>query len=447
MSLAVALVAYLGAMLLPKKYASNMSLYFPAAQAKASNALASLASGSGGGDGDSGSISHLNNTVTSPLVGSGPSSATGILLSRTCLAETASKLDLKTVWRTSTELAAVERLRSAVSVSTDKNGFLIISCTESDAELCQSIIRTMKAHLDRRAGELTLSLASSNRALVEKQYKKAEDEVVTAREALLGALAAGGPNSVDEAAKTYLQVRTRLVEVRSEAKSAGEKIATMERGLTSYYGNAKDANALENGIGTAPSAALSKLAEELETSRLSMAEVARKFTQSSPEYQLARKRLNDAEATSQTELKRQQARVKDGTSLRLLEAKSQLNALNKSVEVYENFLDDVSGQMRRLPERNARIQETQSIFDLTMQARARLKQELDRAILAELRDPSRYKVVDEPIVDPSPVSPRKGIIAAIFFLLAAATQFLLLGTKAAGKASEAGSYLDTNKNV
>ncbi|MBL8048586.1 MAG: hypothetical protein JNJ45_07890 [Chthonomonas sp.] len=429
-SFGVAVTAYLGASLLPKKYASNMSLYFPAGQNKASNALASLAGGGAVAEGDAGAIVSLGGAVSSPLVASGPASATGILLSRTCLTETVDKLDLARAWGASNELAAVERLRSAVSVSTDKNGFLLITCTEDNAELCQSIVNHLKQHLDRRASELTMSLASSNRALVEDQYKKADTEVETVRQKLLEALAAGGPNSIEESARSYLQVRTKVVEIKSEAEAAAASIRQQEQALSKYLAGAgKDVSALENAASTGPSASMSKLAEELQARRLEMAEIGRKFTNLSPEFQDANKRLRAVEEQANSELARQRSRIKDGTNLKLIEAKAQLSALNQSLEVYKRFQDEFDRQMRGLPRRNALIQESQSLFDLALQTRARLKSELDRAKLAELRDPSRYKVVDTPIVDPSPVSPRKGIIAAIFFLLASATQFLLLSMK------------------
>lgn len=437
MSLGIALLTYLGAFLLPKKYSSSMSLYFPAGQAKASNALASLAGGAAASETDPNAMSSLGGAVSSPLVGGGPASATGILLSRTCLSEVVQKLGLKSAWDCSTELRAVDRLRRAVAVSTDKNGFLQIVCTEDSADQCQKVIAAMRQHLDRRAGELTISLASSNRTLVEKQVAKAEKELDSAREQMLKAVAEGGTVVTEEAARNYVQLKVKYMDIKSAIRSAEEGLTERQRAYDQFLaGGGKNPEVLEAGVGQGQSAAISAMATELEKRREDMAEVSRKFASTSPEYRAAKNRLVDIESAAKQELQRKRQSIKTGTHLQLAEARAQLNALKASAEVYNDFIRSLERDRETMPERSANLSEAKANFEAALGNRARLKQELDRAVLAELRDPSRYKVVDEAIVEPDPVSPRKGILAAMAFVLAAAVQFLLLSVRNAAHRAE-----------
>ncbi|MCE9558073.1 MAG: hypothetical protein K8R88_03910 [Armatimonadetes bacterium] len=330
-SFAVAVLAYALGFLLPKQYSSDMALYFPSAQQKASGGLAALAGGAAGGDADGGSIPVLQNAASSPLVGSGPASATGIMTSRTCLFEVIQKLDLQTKWGMSNKWNAYNRLARAIGIRTDKNGFLKVECTEEDPELCKSIVDAVRAHLDKRASQLTLNVAKKNRELVEQQIKKADDEVARVTTKMEAALAQGPVGSLDIVGKNYLDIQTKLIDSKALAKSAEESIASQEQSLKRIYGAAgsKDPTALESA-GVEASKAMGVLAEELQKRRIEMSDTARKFTQGSPEYKAASRRLRDVESVADQEMRKQTESIGAGTNTKLVAAKAQLIALKAS---------------------------------------------------------------------------------------------------------------------
>lgn len=425
-----AVVGYFLAMLLPKTYSSTASLYFPSSGAKPPSSFQAL-TGASSLEGDPGSVSNLGGAYTSPLVGSGPQTATGILQSRTCLTEVVQKLGLTKRWDMG-EYAAYDKLAGGVSVAQSKSGLLDIQVSLEDPKLCKEVVDLMLAHLLRRSEELTVNLSKKVRKQVEQKYLESREEVKAKRDRyerlLRGLPVTDGP----EFAKALLAMKGRLSEAKIEQLAASKQLAVAKRQAASlldptkkYPGNVDALKAdAAAGAGGIDAKSMQSLAAELEKRTIEINDAAKTFAPSSPEYKDLKKRLSSVEALAANVISARKKDFQDGRRPELFRLESQVEVLKVTIDGYERIVSDYEQTGSEIPKASAQILDGRSEFEAALKKRELLEAELSRAKIAEERDPSRFEVVDSAILQPSPIAPRKGMIAVAFFMLALVAQFL-----------------------
>lgn len=429
-SIIVGGLAYLGARLLPKTYNSYTSIYFPAMQAS-KGGLSALAQVSGAGEGEGGAITSLRGALVSPLVGSAPATATGILLSRTCLLDVVKKLNLDERWKCSESLAAAT-LQQKVSVKTEKSGFLRVDATTEDPELSMHVVDAMFDHLKSRSTALSLNVSKRNRTFIQQRLIESDRKVEQARAKLISKLSQDPASQLPEVRRAYVDTRLKLEEALVKVASARSELEALRNALKSTSKTTKsfagDLSAMQ-ALGTNADSAsiglsLDVLATQLQQRRLELVDAGKKFTRSSDEYQEAAKREATVRQLVDEILKSESQRLAAGESPKLVKAQVQLQALEASVEGYQRALAGYERVALTTPESSTATEANRAQFAAALSARAMLQSELEMAIIAEMRDPSRFEVVDPPMVDPEPVGPRKGLIAGIAFVIALLAQLV-----------------------
>ncbi|MBL8087635.1 MAG: hypothetical protein JNM85_06135 [Chthonomonas sp.] len=423
-ALGVGLIGYLGATMLPKTYSSQMTLYFPAAQAKPAGGISAL-TGANGADPDGGTISSMGGALVSPLVASGPQTATGILTSNTCFLDVVRKLKLADYWGMN-ELKARKKLEGSVSVRTEKTGFLVIEANVDKPELCKSIVSALYTHLQKRAEELTINVSKGNRIQVEKRYADSIMEVEAAREKFEKNLAGATVSDTLEFQRAYFLVKGKLGETRVAQASARRQLALVKEKFAKLL-NPK-AQYPENLTALAPDGAaagkdsVNTLVGQIEARRIELADVAKQFAESSPEYAVVKQKVEAAEQLAARVIANRAREASAGVQPEVFRLESQLQALDVSITEYEKIMSSYEGIARQLPSKTSRLASAQAEFNAALKKRETLEIELGKAKLAEDRDASRFEVVDEPLVEDDPIAPRKAVFGALFFLIAVAIQ-------------------------
>ncbi|MCB8933286.1 MAG: hypothetical protein M9921_11755 [Fimbriimonadaceae bacterium] len=411
-SLAIAALVYAGTFLLPMTYSSYTSLYFPQSQQSAASALSLVKPGS---DGDSGVVSNLGGALTSPLVGSGAQTAMGILTSQTALREVILKFGLTKRWDLPIE-KAIRKLRSNVTTSVDKNSFLILEVEADTPEESVEMVNTLLRHLDRRADELTLNVSRKNREILEAQIARSEKQLAGLQDSMVVAMRDAVVTNLPEVQRVYLDTRQRLTEARVREASARAELTALEGSLKRIY--AKDGFPSNLGSVQAANASLSKLTEEIQARRLSLEEIGASFRKESPEYRAALKSVRNVESVASQVIDAERDAVTQGLTPELARAKAALAALEVTTRDYDASLSRFEKDLADSPARYASVERAQAEFSNALSGLGRLRSELELARVAELRDPSRYELVDAPMPNREPVSPRRALISGAVFLLA-----------------------------
>ncbi len=444
-------LAYVGSLFLEKTFASSATLYFPASQARAAGG-AELLLGGGGSAPDAGGVPLARGSFVSPLVGSGAQTATGILLSNTCLRAVMTELNLADRWETS-ESKALNRLRGSLDVKTDtKTGFLKINAAANDDKLAQQIIVKMLAHLDSRADELSLNVSRRNRQNLEKRVQNSEAEVERIKRKLdeeLGRAELTDSTEFDkvmaEAATRYDQAAVELGVARKRYEAVKQLNALVLNPNAKYPQTITALNIVVASAQDATaqlSANASNIITELQSRRIELEDAARKYQPTAPEYAEAVKKMNSAEAVARQMIAGQAKESQAGLRPELIQAQVQIRALEITTQSYKSLLDRYEGMLRKAPARRSTGEILKNEFTTALTKLRNNEVELDFARLAEERDPARYEVVDEPMVEPDPVAPRKLMIAAIFAVLAFAVQigpWLIRGESPAPKKTTSGN--------
>ncbi|MBS1706920.1 MAG: hypothetical protein JST40_13725 [Armatimonadetes bacterium] len=429
-SLAVGLVAYLVSFLLPKAYSATTSLYFPSSQSKAPTGLEAL-TGATGQSPDGGTISMAQGSIVSPVVGSGAQTTTGILTSRTCFLNVVEKLGLTKRWGIS-KWQAFDRLKRGVDVKTEKTGFLTINATLDDPELCKSVCDTLLAFLAKRSDELTVNVSKQNRKQMEKLVKEAQQEVADAKVHLDQARASKNFIDATQSTAAYVDARKGLESAKINLTAAKSRFGE----LKSLYAKLLDPNARyplnvtalnlvvsnPGEAATAMKEASSALVNEIQSRRLALADTAKKYTKTSQEYREAERRLGTAETEAKKIIAVQQTQSDKGLRPEMLPVQLEIYALQQSIQAYNELVQKYEDKAKRAPSALSSAALLEADFEAAKMKYSKYAYELGMARMAEERDPARYEVVDAPIVEPSPVAPRKGIIALIAVLLAIAVQ-------------------------
>jgi hypothetical protein len=436
-SLAVAVAVYLGAaFLLQKSFSSYLTLYFPMNHSGGLGALSMIGGGTSADDGAS--ISSLRGGLVSPLVGSGPQTATGILLSRTCLNEVVERCDLERRWRT-TRQGAVKHLLQNVQVRTDKNGFLRVEVESQDPVLCVQILESMYGHLGRRASELTVNVSRRNRMFVEERLRESQGELVRAQQDLVATLEKTLVDEPNQFQTAYWNAKMRLEEAQARQASAKLLLTSIEDSLVRLVKQSQSqGDSLQALKGLASSReveasgqVLASLATELQKRRIDLADAAEKFSKESGEYRESARNSGSIEKFSRQVVDGEYESILRGTAPQLRQAKAELAALEAEVDANRQAMQRFERAARRVPASYASGEMAKGRFATALTTRNMLQAELENARIAEARDPSRFEIVDPAEANPDPVGPRKGLLAALAFALALGVQLIpsLAGTR------------------
>lgn len=411
-SLALAALVYAGTYLLPMTYSSYTSLYFPQAQQSAASPLSLVKPGA---DGDSGIVTNLGGALTSPLVGSGAQTAMGIVTSQTALREVILKFGLTKRWDLPIE-KTLRKLRSRVTTSVDKNGFLILEVEAETPEEAVEMVNTLLRHLDRRAEELTLNVSRKNREILEAQVARTEKRLSGLQDEMVVAMRNAVVTNLPEVQRVYLDTRQRLTEARVQEASARAQLTALENSLKRIY--AQEQFPANLGTVQAANASLNKLTDEIQARRLSLEEIGASFRKESPEYRAALTAVRNVETVASQVIEAQRNAVSQGLTPELARAKAELAALSVTTRDYDASLSRFEKDLAESPSRYASVERAQGEFSNALSGLGRLRGELELARVAEMRDPSRYELVDAPMPNREPVSPRRALISGAAFLLA-----------------------------
>lgn len=427
LSAAAAALAYFGAGFIPPVYRSYESLYFPAMNGSGGySAIAALQGKTS--ESDTMVVPSLNGALSSPLVGSGPQTAIGILTSNETLLAVIDHFKLERKWRLN-KMRAIRRLRDSLNIVVDKTGFLRIEVSLESPKLCIDVINKLHELLIQKSDALTLNLSKSNREFIEQRLAKAEEEVQSTSRDLSEKLKSSPFADLDSAGKLYVDVKVKLAEARVKESSAERQLGSIESSLrdmlaesTGFAGILTALQALGfSAQYEAVNKTLTNITTELQQRRLALDDISKKFTRESPEYKNAEKAVKAAEELSKQIIAKSSQDVKSALP-QLTQAKAELAALKATVSSYESMLTEYDAQRQTATDAFAAAQDSRSKYETALATRKMLTEELEMARIAEERDPSRFEIVDPPMIDPDPISPRKLLIAGSVFAIIAALQ-------------------------
>ncbi|MBS1723710.1 MAG: hypothetical protein JSS66_12245 [Armatimonadetes bacterium] len=405
----VAGLAYLIASLLPKVFASEQVLLFPAAQS-ATASLAQTLISSGGGTSSDPTAQSFGSDLSFPKVGGFPTSATAILESRRCREYVTERLGLAQKWHL-TPSRTLDELKRHVNVRTDDNGLLVIGTQAESPELARDIAATMYQYLTSDSVELTLNISKRNRKALEARLKKSGESVEEARQqfvriALQHPYFDQGPlqDLLVDALKKQQEAKTAIA-------AADAKISGFEARARQAMASGMDANALRALQGGAEDRTVEPLIEDLHKRRLELEDAKKTYTDKSPEFRAALDRAKAGESAVRKSVEESKRALDNKTFAPLVTARAELDALRKTQGEWDRALGSYKLMAAKTPGDATQVKIAQAEFDAALKAEGLLQVQLSQATLAEEGDPSRFEVIDEAVADPDPVSPRKGLIA------------------------------------
>ncbi|MBC8063740.1 MAG: hypothetical protein H7Y17_02845 [Chlorobia bacterium] len=393
-----AVLAYMATFLFAPKYESYATYYFPL-----NVPTSGLAQLSGATPGDRGSMGGFNGALSSPLIGSAPQTAVGIFASRTC--RDMVREDLRKQGRDVSDLTPKE-LASITDTKLDRSGMVRLEVVTEKPELSQAIVKAYQKAFEAIAQKLTLNVSQRNRLLLEERL-----EVLNARAKVLqrqALEAVAKPNAIDlelansalwEAEKMRIETSQKRAEVEAKLKS-----------LIVALGRIYDTNTKQPGINAA---GVSPILTALEDRRLAFEDARRAFQPGSAEFELAEKNYLTASNLARDLAKDKKALASAGIDPQSIEAVSDYAGLLAA----EKDLEKQIANLRRRAVHSAgdvtTIDGLKADLAQTRKTIAQLDSEYQLALIAEARDPSRFEVLDEPIVDPKSVFPRRLLIAGL----------------------------------
>jgi uncharacterized protein involved in exopolysaccharide biosynthesis len=390
--------------LFPKTYESRLSLFFPAATGGSVGGNVIVPGLGGKSEGDVSSFPGAVGSGT-PVVGSSPATAEGLMKSEKCRRFVVAKVGLDKKWGL-TPVRAAKELAGRVRVRVDDNRFLALSAQAESPELAKEIASAHEAFLSGEASGLTLNIGKRNRAMLERRLEAIQASVEEALAQLVDT-ASDHPAVDAEGIRSVVADGTRqLAAARAAESAAAEKLASYKRRVERALA-AGDANSLRAaGAGED----LVELAKTLQSRRLELADAQKRFTESSEELREARRRAEAVEAQVRSASERGRRQLAGGVYAPLISPEAELEGLRATVREYEKALSSAVALGRRAPEDAARVQAAQRRYESVVGLREALLVQLEYARLAEDRDPARYEVVDEPYADDQHVAPRRGLI-------------------------------------
>jgi uncharacterized protein involved in exopolysaccharide biosynthesis len=411
----VGAVAFAASYLIPPSYSSYQTLYFPLTQSS-SGALSAVAALKGGSEQpDGGNVSGLRGLLSNPVVASGAQTATGILTSATCYRAVVKDLGLEAKWGSNLN-RALKRLDEATNVRTDKNGLLRIEATAESPALAKQIVESMYKHLRTRANDLTLNVSTRNRQLIERSLADVEKRVAQAQAELANSSGPVAFAKGDGVQASYLAAKQRLEEARLAEIRAKVELSSIQTALAKSL--EQDGSIALEAVGASAEnnpnlQALADLSKRLSERRLALQDASARFNPNTPEFRTAQREAQNAERAVEQYIASQKKELDAGASPALIRAQAELKALQRVSQANEALLRSYERQVRALPQ----AADAQTRYEALLELRKFLAGELEIAKIAEMRDPSRFEVVDPPYENEEPVGPRRVLIAGAAFLV------------------------------
>ncbi|MCH7944393.1 MAG: hypothetical protein IIC73_00020 [Armatimonadetes bacterium] len=410
--------------LLPKTYQSKHVLYFPLSQAGGGLQIRSFLGGSVEG-GDALGPGIVRDPL-SPLVGSSPSTASGILKSRTCMRTVVQALSLDEKWGSSEE-EAILTLRGDISTKMDASGFLVVSAKSEDPELCVEILNAMHQFLIERADVLTFNVSKQNREYIAERVRLSEESSDEAEASFIRTARENTVSDIGAVQGLYLALLSDVSRSRAEKEAAAIRIEQIEEMITRQIDGdeelAAQLNALQS-IGGDPNsslgAALSELSKELQQRQLALEDVSRKFTEASEEFRMAKEQVEASKKVASDIIDSAADSLEDGTLAAVAEANLSLASLTATIDAMESTLQGYAEMMDQTPAAQTAVTRVQKQFEAALARTETLRSALEMARIQEQNDPARFEIVDaaEPIQ--KPIAPRKAFLTGVWLLFVSA---------------------------
>ncbi len=403
-------VVYVITLFLPKTYTSQQVLLFPASQGSAVSIANSILGSNQSGTNDVSSFSSsLPGGISTPIIGSSPQTASGILASKKCRAFVAQNLDLQRRWKLSNQ-KTLEELARKTSMNVDNNGFLVISCLAEDPTLARDIVREMYRFLDSGAVELTINLAKRNRKVMTDRLKVSETRMQEARVRLVNTVT--NHPYLDSAPIQNILATSfeKLSDAKVALSGAKARIQATEGSIRSAIARGATVESLLAANGGEAARGMEDLIKDLQKRRLDLEDVRQSYTEKSPEFKAAFDKNQSGKKTIQKMLNESKSSLDSNTYGPLIQAKAELKALSTSVDGYEKALRNYKLMALKTPGDASIVKIAQAQFDTALKTTEALRFQLEQATIAEERDPARFEVIDEADINPEPVAPRKGLI-------------------------------------
>ena len=425
-SLIFAAIGYACTYFLKPTYESDEVLFFPQSSGS-SSPLDMLKESAGGADVDAGAVKLINGVLVSPLVGAAASTASGIVTSHAAMRNCVDSLELDKKWGMGKQ-DAYDQLDKWSDAKIDKNGMLDISTKAETPQQAVDILNNLAQYLNRRSSEMTINVSKSNREYLEQRTAQAEGEVNRIQNNLVETMKNAPMADVSDLMHGYFSARGDLEKAEVDQVAAESKLQALEGDSKRLVAGS---NSFPNNIVTMNSfnADVKTLTDQIQQRRLALADTMKTFTKDSQEYKTAVANVETAENLGNDVIKVGRSKVDSGLTPDLIQARSELEGLKRSTAESEKILSQYEAKISQAPGEFAAVERGKDEFDAAMKAYGLLRQQLELAKLAESRDPTKFAVVDEPYPNPKPVGPRRGLIAAIVFVLAGLVQLALMSLK------------------
>jgi tyrosine-protein kinase Etk/Wzc len=257
---AVAIIALVVSLLLPKIYTATAIILPP--QQKESAAVALLGSLTGAPAGGAGSLVGQALGIRNPN-----DLYAGILKSRTIADRLIERFQLQELYDVSTMLKTREKLEKVTRISAGRDGLITIDVDDKDPQRAASMANAYVEELDRLMQTLAVSEASQRRLFFEKQLASAREQLVNAELSLRRAIDARGIAGVDAQSRAVVstaeQLRAQIAvkeiqidamrsfatEHNPEAIRLRQEIASMKSELAKLEGGRRDGAANSSPAG------------------------------------------------------------------------------------------------------------------------------------------------------------------------------------------------------
>lgn len=202
---------------LPDIYRANVRLLPPQ---QAQSGTAALLAQLGGAGGAAASLGGLKNPADVYV---------GMLKSRTIADTLIAKHDLKRVYDTPSQEKARRILAKNTGVTSEKEGFILVSVDDTDPKRAAVLGNAYVAALTELTSKMAVTEATQRRAFFERQLLQTRDNLANAEIALKGALDTQGVISVDSESRAIVETVGR---VRAQISAKEIELSSMEAFVT-----------------------------------------------------------------------------------------------------------------------------------------------------------------------------------------------------------------------
>lgn len=419
-SAAAALLAYLATFLLHPRYQSTETLYFPMSNDDTSNPLSALRASVK--PGDPGSVPLVGGSVTSPEVGSSKDTALAILSSTSCLKYAIEKNDLTRVYNERMS-RALKTLRGRLDVTIDKNGLIQMQVTDEDPQRAANILDSLREALLQMSNRLTVNVSRSNRQFIQDRVALAQRNYDRRKADLSAALLNyhfGDLQAVEKALREYEGKRE---DADLKAKTLRSQIAETEAGVKTIIGQsgtfAGDFVALSHLY---PS--LSTLLQEMQKRNLAKADAKNDYNPKSVQVEDAELDNKASGEMANGIIDRRRNLMSKGADPSTLSLSAQLRATETAELELATRVAAAKRVLAEATHESVELQSKKRDLSLATEELNLLQKELELARIAEIRDPSRFEVVDPAEPADETVFPKRGLTAGIVFVLVLVGQVL-----------------------